>query len=138
MGTKIYVDTCVFLDYYFDRSDNLRPLGELAHQLFDKVVGCKYDIITSSAVITELRKVLEYPELKKQLFPLAVSKKVTVVKITPEEMLAADGLSMERTIPRADCLHALVAHREGCVVVTTDKHFEDLSDYCVSCRPEDL
>ncbi len=52
---RIYVDTNVFIDFFEDRNDGLRPLGELASQLFQRAFGCEFRIITSSLVLKELK-----------------------------------------------------------------------------------
>jgi len=53
---KIYFDTNVYLDFLEDRSDSLKPLGELAHQAFLRGLDCEYFIVISDLVIEELRK----------------------------------------------------------------------------------
>ncbi len=53
---RIYVDTNVYMDYFEDRKDNLKPLGELALQLFERTFSCEFKIIMSSLVLNELKK----------------------------------------------------------------------------------
>lgn len=55
-GRLIYCDTNVYLDYFFDRRDNIRPLGEFAHQVIQRALGCEFYIVISDWVITELNK----------------------------------------------------------------------------------
>ena len=54
MEQFIYIDTNVWIDFWEDRRDNIRPLGEFAFQLLKKAYECKYRIIVSGLVIDEL------------------------------------------------------------------------------------
>lgn len=47
---KIYLDTCIYLDYLMDRKDNLRPLGEFAFQLLKRTFECEFEIIISDGL----------------------------------------------------------------------------------------
>ena len=41
---KIYFDTNIYLDFLENRNDRLRPLGELASQLFKRSINCEFFI----------------------------------------------------------------------------------------------
>lgn len=55
---KFYLDTNIWIDYFENRSDGLRPLGEFAFQFLKKVVETNSVIYYSDLVKTELNKVL--------------------------------------------------------------------------------
>lgn len=52
----IYCDANVYLDYFFDRRDNMRPLGEFAFRVFQRAFGCEFRVAVSDWVLTEIRK----------------------------------------------------------------------------------
>mgnify|MGYP006296621571 FL=1 len=56
MSELIYIDTNIYIDYFLNRKDNLRPLGDFAHELFIKTSQCKYKIIISDWLEKELTK----------------------------------------------------------------------------------
>ncbi len=39
MANRFYIDTCIWRDYYENRSDNLKPLGEWALQFLKNAVN---------------------------------------------------------------------------------------------------
>ncbi|MBU1321694.1 MAG: PIN domain-containing protein [Nanoarchaeota archaeon] len=54
--TKYYLDTCIWIDYFEDRKDNFRPLGDWAFRLIKKIITDENVIIISDLVWFELRK----------------------------------------------------------------------------------
>jgi predicted nucleic acid-binding protein len=41
MSELIYVDTNVLIDFFLNRKDALRPIGDFAFELFKKSIDCK-------------------------------------------------------------------------------------------------
>ncbi len=39
---KIYVDTNIYLDFFLNRKDKLRPLGDFAFELFKRTLAKSY------------------------------------------------------------------------------------------------
>lgn len=138
MGSKIYVDTNVFLDYIKDRRNHIRPLGELAYNLFRRVFACEFEIVISDITMTELKGELDRDEIKILLGPFYEAGKLHLAVSDREMTEYARKLSWEREVPKKDCLHALIAAREGCIVVTRDEHFKSLQDIATTCFPENV
>ena len=49
-----YLDTNIYIDYFLNRIDKLRPLGDFAFNLIKKIVIGEYKLIISDLVILEL------------------------------------------------------------------------------------
>ena len=60
---KFYVDTNIWLDYFQNRSDGLRPLGEFAFLFFKKCIENKHTLIYSDLIENEL-----YSKIKPKVF----------------------------------------------------------------------
>ena len=56
MGEKFYLDTAIWRDYFEDRKDGIRPLGEFAFQFLKNCEkkGCK--VLYSELVVYELKR----------------------------------------------------------------------------------
>ena len=116
---KYYVDTCIWRDYWENRSDGLRPLGEFAFQFF-KNLDVDDVVIVSDVVINELLKCYT-PTTVEEVF--SITRKIIRVCITKEEDARARILSNALSIPLGDAMHQIIAEREHAIVVTRDKHF---------------
>ena len=55
---KILLDTNIYLDFYLDRKDNLKPLGEFAFNLIRETVSCKYFVLITDAHLKEMNVVV--------------------------------------------------------------------------------
>src|SRR3989338_7097720 len=64
MAERVYLDTSIWRDYFEDRKDNLRPLGEFPFQFLKECKNRKIYVIYSGLVISELRR--EFSESKIQ------------------------------------------------------------------------
>ena len=56
MTKKYYLDTSIWRDYFENRNDGLRPLGEWAFELIKMIIRNKDLFLYSDVVIQELRK----------------------------------------------------------------------------------
>lgn len=139
MGTRIYIDTNVFLDYFHGRSDNIRPLSYFAYNVFRRALDCEFYIVISDFSLKEFRNTgLKDTDVDSLLEPFFSSGKMSVVGCTKEDKDIAYRISKERGLPLGDCLHSVIALRQKCLVVTRDKHFDNLRDYVVVKLPENL
>ena len=50
----------------------------------------------------------------------------------------AKKIATERNIPVGDALHAIIARDNNLVLVTRDKHFENIEDISKHFKPEEL
>ena len=60
------------------------------------------------------------------------------VESTEKQIGKAKDLSLKRNIPKRDALHALIARDNNAILVTLDKHFQQIRDIIEPKRPQDL
>jgi len=132
---RFYVDTSIWRDYFEDRRDSIRPLGEFAFQFLNgcKKLGAK--LLYSEAVIVELQGFSKkwVNEMFLQFRDLLVE--APVLKKQTDE---AKTITKQRGLPYNDALHAIIARDNKAIIVTRDKHFEELRDIVEAKTPEEL
>ena len=138
MSKKYFVDTLTWRDYYENREDRLRPLGEWAFEFFKKAMEEGSLIIYSDFVKDELRKDYDEEKIKDMLGVIDKVDLLKRVEVKPNQFEEAVKLSKERNVPFGDALHAIVARDNNATVITRDHHFEELQDIADSKKPEDL
>ncbi len=133
---KYYIDSCIWMDYFEDRSDNLRPLGEWAFQLIKKIIGEKGLIIISQNIIHELSSYYDYSELD-ELF--GIVPKEFLLKVKPDQMQFKKAILLKAklNIPLGDAFHAVLAKDNNALMITRDSHFCNVEGIIVR-KPEDL
>ncbi len=124
------------MDYYLNRSDNFRPLGEWAFQLLARIKSNKDSLIMSGVILKELN-VHFSREVVKQILDL-FKEVILWVAYTEKQVKEAERISEQRNVPGADALHAILARDNNAVMVTRDAHFEELKDIIIVYKPEDL
>jgi len=138
MTEKYYIDTLIWRDYYENRKDRFRPLGEWALDFFKKAIRENSMIIYSDFVEDELRK--DYNEKQiKDIF--SVIDKVSLlrkVEVQQKQFMEAAKLSKERNVPFGDAVHAIVSRDVGSIIITRNHHFEELQDIVIPKKPEEL
>jgi rRNA-processing protein FCF1 len=124
---KYYIDSCIWLDYYLDRKDKLKPIGEFAFQLLRKIIEEDHQILISEIVFEELERELD----KKQVRSLIsiVKENLIFIKINHKQRKEA----FQSKIPSYDALHAILARDNNAILVSRDKHLFGLSK-----KPEEL
>jgi predicted nucleic acid-binding protein len=127
---KFYLDTSIWRDYYENRKDRFRPLGEWAHRLITKIIDNNYIILYSDLVIEELRHAFNLDTL--------IDCDIVRVNILYIHKRTARSLCKQYRVPFGDCLHAVLAKSNNAIIVTRDRHFEILSDYVTVRKPEEL
>lgn len=141
MVRKLYLDTNVYLDYWFDRKDNLRPLGEFAFQVMKRAVSCEFVIVYSIFVVNELCDILGmtktecYDNIFKEL-----GDKRKLIYITPEKgsKEEAERLMKRFNLSRNDAMHLAIAKDAGTVLVSRDRHHQELKGKYDIHLPEEL
>jgi len=131
-----YLDTSIYIDYYENRKDKFRPLGDWAHRLLALIEANDDVLLISAFVISELEKHFSEKEVK----DILNNYKGVLYKIefTEKQYKEARKICSDRKIPLGDALHAIIARDENAILVTRDKHFEKLSDIVECRRPEDI
>jgi predicted nucleic acid-binding protein len=136
---NLYLDTNIYLDYWGDRKDNLRPLGEFAHILIQRAISCEFVICYSNLVFFELCKYCNLPEevVFEEVFGhLAQAGKLRFITYTYEP--EATRLAQERKLSKPDAIHAVIAEKCNAILVSRDNHLLTLGDQIRVMRPEEL
>lgn len=136
MVDKYYLDTSIYIDYYENRVDRFRPLGDWAHRLLALIEAKNAVLLISDLLISELESHLSKEQVKELLETYdGVIKKV---KFIDKQLKEAREIANKRKIPLGDALHAIIARDNKALLVTRDHHFEELADITLSKKPEDL
>ena len=135
---KFYVDTSVWRDYFEDRVDNIRPLGEFAFQFLKKCRKRGATIIVSDIVIDELEKRMSKEQIEGLLSDF--KEIIVIVNHTKEQIEEAFDFRRKSNyaFPLADILHSIIARDKSATVVTRDKHFEEIGLVKVNAPEEAL
>jgi len=126
MQQKYYLDTSIWIDYLEDRKDRIRPLGEFAFQFLKKCKKEKAKIIVLDIVLKELRK--QMPEEKIQTMLSDFYDLIVKLKHTEKQFNEADNLweKNNKEFPLADILHSIIAKDENAILMSRDKHFNEI------------
>ena len=140
MEQLIYIDTNVWIDFWEDRRDNIRPLGEFAFQLLKKAYECKYRIIVSGLVIDELDLFYSKETIIEIMKNLRASGKYQPLKVLEQDRLQAEETAKEVGTSYNDARHAILANRANADYLVTRnlKDFERLFDLNKTVLPENL
>lgn len=137
---KIYLDTCVYIDYLEDRKDNIRPLGELVHQLIKRAISCEFDIVTSDWVLDEIERYRSKEVFIELLHKLKKMNKITFVYKNKELEEEAKNLTTHQQIHYSDALHVVLAKAADAVYIVTRNVKDFPADYngLKTVLPEDI
>ena len=136
MGKRFYVDTAIWRDYYENRSDAFRNLGEFAEKFFKRAVAEEWELLYSDMMLYELERYFLEAEIRQLL---AVGKPMLCkLTISESQWKEAEYLSEARAVPFGDALHAVLARDNGAIVVTRDRDFVKLRDIADWRKPEEL
>jgi predicted nucleic acid-binding protein len=133
---RFYIDTCIWRDYYENRVDRFRPLGEWAFRLLQHISDRGNALILSDVVIKELRRYYTAAQINTLLD--AFVEQIIVVSTGSPIVREANILMKQRKVSMGDALHALLARRSGAILVTRDTHFLQLTDIVEVKKPEEL
>jgi len=134
---KYYLDACIWFDYFENRKDRFRPLGEWAFDLIKKIIKEDALILYSELVEEELGKRYSVKDIQKilNIVPPAV---IITVKTSNTQIKESIYISKKFNIPRKDALHAILARDNNAIMVSRDKHFQLLKDICDVIKPEEI
>lgn len=131
---KFYLDTNIWIDYFENRLDGLRPLGEFAFQFLKKVVETNSVIYYSDLVKTELNKVLTKKVIDPKFNDIP---NLVYVEFTKEDYFLLKKIVSTHNIHLADAFHTAIASRIKAVLITRDNHFDYL-DFVEVKKPEEV
>lgn len=115
MTVRVYVDANIYLDYFEDRADGLRPLGEFAFQIFKRALECEFEIVVSDWLIQELNKKITSKTKADLLFAeLTKNKKLLYVLKSYDDFRKAKVYENFN-----DAMHAIIAQRTKCKFIVT-------------------
>jgi len=120
----IYCDTNIYIDYFENREDNLRPLGTFAFELLRRTIECEFTIVVSDFVISELEKYVEEEKIKELLQSLKRAKKLERVFKSDHDIQEAGMLSKNRP----DALHAVLAKKAKVEYLVT-RNMKDFAEF---------
>ena len=139
MQRMFYLDTAIWRDYFEDRKDNLRPLGEFAFQFLKACEKQGCEVLVSDIVILELEARLP-KERVKEIFSsfTSIIRNVVASEVQVSEA-RKEWQKRNRALPFKDVLHAVIARDHCAVLVARDNHFfEFLSSIVEVKKPEDI
>jgi len=122
---KFYLDTNIWLDYFQNRSDGLKPIGEFAFQFLKSCLNSECEIYYSNFVIKELRHIFTVSEIEE--FLKIVKDKLVFVEANPFDLDEARIISRQYSLHYADAIHLVLAKKSECILITRDKHFDQIS-----------
>lgn len=135
---KYYIDTSIWRDYYEDRKDKLRPLGEFAFKFFKYIKENKDKIVCSDLIIKELSIKYNEKDIKK-IFEIIEDKNLLLkIEYSDKQVKEAIILAKKLSIPKGDALHAVLARDNNAIMVTRDEHFNELTKIVTVKKPEDI
>lgn len=136
MAEKYYLDTSIWMDYYEDRKDSSKNIGEFAFKFLCKLLASKSIIVVSSFVQRELEANYSLDKIRSMTTPF--EKLMERIEISDEAIEEAKEISKSRNLPFGDALHAVLARNSKAIMITRDNHFQLLKDICEVMKPEDL
>ncbi len=126
MQKRFYLDTAIWRDYFEDRSDGIRPLGEFAFQFLKKCTETGAEILVSDTVLFELEARLSKERVREVFSSFrSVIRKVTANAGQVSEA-RKEWQNRNKALPFKDVLHAIIARDNNAVLVARDNHFFDM------------
>lgn len=137
MAENYYIDSCIWRDYFENRSDKFRPLGDWAFSLIKLIIQENNLIIYSDLVEEELHEGFSEEDIKK-IISIVPKENLVKIESSSEQLKEAIQIAKKLRIPVKDTLHAILARDNDAIMVTRDKHFYELSGKVTIKKPEDL
>lgn len=136
---RFYIDTAIWRDYFEDRRDGIRPLGEFAFQFLKKCTETGAEIIVSDTVVSELEIRFSKEQVKEIFSSFAGIIRNVAANSAQVSEAREEWLKRKKQLPFKDVLHAIIARDNNSVLVTRDKHFFGLLASIVQVeKPEDI
>ncbi len=121
---KIYVDSNVFLNVWFEEMLRFSPAFYYSRKLLDGVLACRFWLVVSDLTVKELSKKTNLSReviMEEYLGPFEMVEKLTVVETTEKMIREAGSVGRRYGLHASDALHAFVAKNENSVLVTRDE-----------------
>lgn len=132
---KVYVDTCVLLDFILDTDDGKRPFGAIAFHFFYKGWNCAFELVVSDWNRSELKKYATEEEIAFLMQQFEKRHKLILVNHTKEDVEEAKKLSDHWQ----DTLHLIIAKKNKCdKLITRDLGLFSFSSIFDIAGPESI
>jgi predicted nucleic acid-binding protein len=137
MTRKFYLDTSVWRDYFEDRKDNMRPLGEFAFRFLKNCEERNDVVIVSNAVEKELLD--HYARDRVNEVFLSFVEIIVKIEYSKEQSEEAFNFWKKegKKFPLYDILHSIIARDSNAILITRDRHFEEIG-VAECAKPEDI
>lgn len=114
MSERIYLDTNVWLDYYWNRQSKYLDQGAIAHRILVRTIECEFTLIISDILLAELEQFVD--NIQSLIEPL--KEKCVFVRASRSSHIQAKQLPLHYP----DSVHMILAqeHQASCFV-TNDK-----------------
>ena len=136
MVEKYYLDTSIWRDYYEDRKDPSKDIGEFAFKLLSKLLASNSKIVVSDFLLRELEIDYSLEKIRGLAFPF--EKLMERVSVSEKQLEEAKKIASKKGTPKGDVIHAILARDNKAILVSRDKHFQQLKDVCEIFKPEDI
>lgn len=136
MTGKYYLDTSVWMDYYEDRKDPYKDIGEFAFKLLCRLLASKSKIVVSTFLLNELETAYSLDKIRGLTLPF--KRLMERVDVSGKQREEAKKIAQEKGIPKGDVIHAILARDNNAILVSRDKHFQLLKDICKVVKPEEI
>jgi len=140
---KIYVDSNVFLNVWFEEMIKKGEVFFSSKKLLRLTIDCHFFLIISNLTLMELAKKIGISEdvvVDEYLREFVLSDKIEIVKVSRRVAQDASYLYSTTGIHITDAIHAIVALLNQCILVTRDRELSNVAKSIdlLCCRPEDL
>ncbi len=135
MAEKLYLDTNIYLDYFENRHDNIRPLGFFAYNLIRRCIEGEFKIIISDWVVEEFGRIGDPRKIDDLIKTLKKHDSLLIVRTSSQD------LSKSRKYKnKPDALHAILAIKASAdyFVTRNIKDFLDFQDSINIIFPENI
>ena len=140
--TRLYLDSCVFLNVWFDELVNEGRSFTASKRLLEEIINCTYNLTISKLTIMEITKKMNTTEetIMNYLKQFQIVGKLEIITITEKIAEEAVYFGGSHGVHKADALHAILAKMNGCVLVTWDNELlEAAKRFSVPTkRPDEL
>ena len=132
----IYCDTNFFIDYFYDRRDNIRPLGEFASLVLRRTFSCEFRIAISDWLLKEIENNGCSKPMRDLIARLIELNKFVEVRTAKEDLEFAKRLPLHY----GDGLHAALAIKvkAKCIVTNNMSDFIKVIDKIDCVQPQEL
>lgn len=133
MTEKIYLDTNIYLDYFENRHDNIRPLGFFAYNLIRRCIEGKFKIIISDWLVEEFGKIGDQYKIDDLIKTLKKHDSLLMVRTSSQD------LSKSRKYRNwTDALHIILAIKAGADYFVTRNIKDFLQNSITIVLPENI